>query len=200
MTTKILKNETNHSKRMIKIGVDIDGVLRDFAGELIKLYKRDFPKHKIYKRNFKNYDIGTWFEIGDKIYEYAFQGLWSSKIFINAKLLDNNYFKFVKDNIKDCEIYLVTTQANFNLNGETLNWIQNYNINHHGILFLNNGWTNRNHFDILIDDCTENLNRFDGLAIAYAHPWNKDYKGVRAKNFTEINQIVKQYKSEYYDD
>ena len=47
---------------------------------------------------------------------------------------------------------------------------------------------------IMIDDCVDNLYRFDKIRICYAQPWNKDYPGyLRHDNWNKINEIIQLY-------
>lgn len=47
---------------------------------------------------------------------------------------------------------------------------------------------------IMIDDCVDNLYRFDKIRICYAQPWNEDYPGyLRHDNWNKINEIIQLY-------
>ena len=66
----------------------------------------------------------------------------------------------------------------------------------------------RFHGDVLVDDHVDNLLAFtahhrrqaddflgpdcpvDNLAICYAQPWNRDYKGHRARNWTDVMRMI----------
>lgn len=45
--------------------------------------------------------------------------------------------------------------------------------------------------DILVDDCLDNANGFEGDFICYDQPWNRQYAGLRAHNFDEVLSITR---------
>lgn len=46
--------------------------------------------------------------------------------------------------------------------------------------------------DVMIDDCTDNLWRFNGVAVCIDYPWNQSWDGIRVKDVNEfIEKILK---------
>ena len=78
-------------KAMIRIGIDIDGVMRDLYNPLIKKYKEIFPNKKVRPIEQWDYKIENNFEIGEKIRVYWFN-FWANEIYFEkAKLKESKY-------------------------------------------------------------------------------------------------------------
>jgi len=50
------------------VGVDVDGVLRDFEKQVRKVYKQVYPSHEI--KPFVAWELHRFFPIGEKIYDF----------------------------------------------------------------------------------------------------------------------------------
>lgn len=45
--------------------------------------------------------------------------------------------------------------------------------------------------NVMIDDCVDNLENFDGVRICYAQPWNENFKEVfRYNNWDKIDSVI----------
>lgn len=175
----------------MKIGVDIDGVLFPYAEQFrnfcqIKL-KKNLPK--IVKWHFYR-DWG----LSDDQY-FALQ-----KSFINSLGFEIGkpyyYAKSAIDNLRanNHEIAIITHRIfhDFDLKlkkeiiNSTINWLYKYEINFDYIIFIKD--KSNMGLDILIDDATHNLEEFKNIKICFSQPWNKDYKGFKLENWTQIDQ------------
>src|SRR3989338_6545109 len=70
----------------MKIGIDIDDVIRDFVGKLKEIYFREYPSHKLIKEDVWN--MSLWFPIEKEIYKFAFE-TYAKEIYIQARTYEN---------------------------------------------------------------------------------------------------------------
>jgi 5'(3')-deoxyribonucleotidase len=137
------------------IGIDCDGVLRDFTGKLIEVYKREFPKSKRPNNDndIKQFDLALSFGIEKEIYDFAFVRH-SKEIYSEA----NPYpgaAKFIQDIKKyDHKVVIVTSQPNQGCIDYTKFWLVNNDIQYDDLIFENN--KEKAPVDILLDDYTKN--------------------------------------------
>ena len=48
--------------------------------------------------------------------------------------------------------------------------------------------------DVMIDDCVDNLFKFNGVKICYSQPWNQEYCGpFRYNDWNKINNVIQTY-------
>jgi 5'(3')-deoxyribonucleotidase len=178
----------------MKIGIDIDGVLRDFTGKMIEVISKKYPKTVWYPENYCKYDISTWSSLGSRILYLTFSQ-YAKEIFENANIIKvDSHLTWFNNNI---QVYFISSQPTFKLKMHTLTWLEKNNLFCDGIIFVNSA-IEKNFVDILIDDSTVNLENFKGKAICFDQPWNQDWKGIRVKNLSEAYNIIIHLK-DYYD-
>lgn len=91
------------------------------------------------------------------------------------------------------QIYLVSS-SHFNdmLGLKIRNTLANFNpslINESNIIITQNKWAIKG--DVLIDDCIDNLDDFEGIRICYKKPWNANYTGaLKAKTWEQVYGIL----------
>lgn len=142
----------------LRIGIDIDGVLRDNVGIMVKLYNIFFQEHLRYE-DVKQYNVEETFprisqELQKKASHWFFQEH-SKEIFENAPA-----YPHVTEDIKALQeyvdVYIVTYQKSYKNKMQALKWLEEHDINPKGIIFLKN----KELFDcdVLIDDNDWNFN------------------------------------------
>ena len=167
----------------MRIGIDCDGVLRDFIPALIDSIKESHPEHsdKILEPN--DWEWETWlpFWTEDETEKYVFE---------------DNYLDFfgpecppIKESVEDWktlkrwaednghELVLVSAQRE-HCEEPTTQWLKKYGFDFDEIHYTKNKWAVD--VDVLIDDSPEKLKDFDeksvngGRAICMKQTWNQD--------------------------
>ncbi|MBS3124558.1 hypothetical protein J4437_08085 [Candidatus Woesearchaeota archaeon] len=173
----------------MKIGIDIDGVIRDFFGKTEEVYFRKYPSHKLIRRDV--YDISLWFPIGKEIYKFAFET--HAKEIYTQSLLYENALDFMIKLRKNNRVILVTNQPEKKLEGLTKEWLEIKDIPYDELIFTKD----KSEFigDCLLDDHTANLERVarvgNSKPICFDRPWNQDWKGPRVKSYDEFLELIK---------
>lgn len=177
---------------MTSVGIDCDGVLRDFNEQVRKLAQ---------ERLGLEYEPTHWghmFEIGDgerSLGHYVFNE-WAEEIFSNAPPLHaafQYYMRFINDD--NIRTYIVTTQ-NKDHEKFTRTWLERNGFNkHHETLFLSD--KTKAPCQVLIDDKYENVKSYIDKArmgILITQPWNKEHSvQKRADNLYEAYKELKKY-------
>lgn len=166
----------------MNIGIDIDGVLRDFCGQLKHVYSKVYPDHVV--GEITDYDLSQFFPIGKEIFDF-FQIRFPYEVFELAKPYPGA--KEFVNNLRSNKIIMVTTQKRGN-EIYTLNWLTMHGIYYDSIIFTKD--KNIANIDILIDDCDDNLKRVNIFPICFAQNWN-EWSGMRTDNYKEIINIIK---------
>jgi uncharacterized HAD superfamily protein len=144
-----------------KIGIDIDGVCRDFTSALLKTYKEYYPIHEV--KPITQYELHYFFPIGKDIYNFAFETESAAKkIFLEyAPIYDG-----VKKDLDWLKRYnhtliAITTQSDLTFK-YTEQWIKKYKLPFDDViqvpLFKGKHESKLNYsWDMLIDDKPETI-------------------------------------------
>lgn len=172
----------------MNIAIDVDEVLRDFVGQLIIEYKKDFPDHDV--TPVESWDVSLSFPIGHALYDY-FKLTRPREIFEYAPVL-----KGAQDMCEELRqdghiLWLVTSQEKGN-EVYTCNWLAKNYISYDHLVFTSQ--KDRVVCDVLLDDGMHNLEAFKktgGIAVCMDKPWNKDWDGYRVTSMYEFYDLVK---------
>ena len=167
----------------MRIGIDCDGVLRDFIPALIDSIKESHPEHadKILKPNDWEWESWLPFWTEDETEKYVFE---------------DNYLDFfgavcppIKESVEDWktlkrwaednghELVLVSAQRP-HCEEPTMEWLQRWGIMFDEYNFTKEKWSID--VDVLVDDSPEKLDIFDKRSVAYGRPicmkqtWNTE--------------------------
>lgn len=166
-----------------KIGLDIDGVLRDFSGMLDRVYSRSYPDHIV--PEIGGWDLHKSYPIGDDIYRFAFEEH-GDEIMSRADAYQGARW-FVNEILgRGHRVVLVTTQPE-NLRIPTLVWLLRNGLADLQICFLSDKSLAR--VDVLLDDHTKNLASVaeaETLPVAFDRPWNTDWPGMRVHSYRDF--------------
>ena len=171
----------------MRIGVDVDGVLRDFVGKLILQYHEDYPGHEVLPVT--DWGLNLFFPIGNAIFPYAFDHR-AREIFEGADPYPGAISAMIALKERGHEIFYVTTQPR-GKEVHTINWILKHNLPYDGIVIT--GIKNAVNCDIFIDDGPHNikaLREAGKLAVCFSQPWNRFVTGDRVKTLQEFVEIV----------
>ena len=177
------------SDNKIRVLIDLDGVVRDFVGSLLRVYNRVHPKHKVQTVNSRR--LEDFFPIGPGIYKFMEPGL-AEEIIENALPLPDA-LEALKRWKNEYEIVIVTSQPE-NIRALTYTWIGKHDLptNEVHITFQKTAIAGA----VLLDDFTDNLQEFADsgrLAICLDQPWNQDWAGLRVKTVDEFFQLIQKY-------
>ena len=167
----------------MRIGIDCDGVLRDFIPALIDSIKETHPQHANKILVPESWDWETWlpFWTEDETEKYVFE---------------DNYLDFfgpdcppIKESVEDWktlkrwaednghELVLVSAQRE-HCEEPTTEWLQKYGFDFDEIHYTKHKWAID--VDVLIDDSPAKLKKFNeksvvgGVSICMKQSWNKE--------------------------
>jgi 5'(3')-deoxyribonucleotidase len=186
------------SKKRPVIAVDVDGVLRNNLGILVKLYNDTY--RNIYHKNLgmtvddvKKFKVEESFPLVEKMIHVKpsnfFFSLNAKEVFLDAPAYDN--IKECINRLKEvADVVIVTYQKDYRNKRYTLEWLENTGIDPNGICFLRD--KTLVHADALIDDNDWNfLGTHCGTAVLVTQPYNKDVNLDELITKTNSKQIVR---------
>lgn len=170
------------------LGIDIDGVLRNFTDKMIEVYLRCYPTHTILTN--KTYNLKYWTPIGEEINKFVFQ-THAEEIYGNSLPYPN-----VSDHIKNLknmghDIIIVSTQPNKQIEDISIKWLSKHNIIYDEIYFTSE--KEKVNIDLLLDDYVLNLNKVMNsgkIAVCYDRPYNEQWRELKVKDFNEFIDLV----------
>ena len=182
---------------MIRVGVDVDGVLRDFVGSLMRVYRKTFPDHTIIERskwdwhllnNFPDFGYGK-----ETLYEWIFTDEVARDIMVNAEMIGdaNKIYNDLQDQMADRAKLVIVSHQYENIVHHTSEWLGKHGFKAQEIWYgsekLGAGC------DVLIDDNPKNLWDYQEagkIALAVKQPWNRNYGSTRLDSFAEASKFV----------
>lgn len=167
----------------MRIGIDCDGVLRNFVGSVKRVIQRELPEYKDELHILPgNWDFRSWlkFWTEEESEEFIF-GKHSYDIFSNAEPFQEAIEDWVVlkkwAKKKKHKLVLVSAQRNQTVNPTTL-WLAKHNFDFRELHYTNEKW--RIDVDVLIDDSPKQLKMFkeksvaSGDAVCFKRNWNKE--------------------------
>lgn len=187
-------NATNRSQFDIKpvkndkprVLIDLDGVVRDFIGSLITVYKRTYPSHTILPVNSRR--LEDFFPIKSEIYRFMESG-YIEEIIENAPPYPGA-IQAMQRWQNEFEIIVVSAQPELS-KYSTYIWVGKHQIPTNEVHIT----YNKSEIDgiALLDDFVDNLVEFaatNRLAVCLDQPWNQKWKGERVKLVEDFFKIV----------
>ena len=178
----------------LEVGIDVDGVLRDFASSLINVYKKHYTGHEVTPvSRWNKYRVEGYFPIGKDIYKF-FQTSFPNEIYTHAQPYPGAK-KFMDELKSKYDVYIITQQPTDHIAGLTDKWLRYHNLDTGKIIFTQD--KSRYQFDLVLDDCTDNLEAItlkeSALAVAMDRPWNQDWKNNRVHKFNDFLKLADSY-------
>lgn len=178
------------------IGVDVDGVLRDFRGSVDRQYGKIHPDSPI-NHEHRDYSLAERYpaETSNYIGNFVFRAF-AREIFLGADIIPGaeRFFDRLLMN-KAFHVGIITSQSR--ITGPlTLEWLGRNGFNPafvHIVPFRESKAHVDDRVDILIDDKIENLIDFEASgrrAICFAQEWNEGWRGERYDNFDDLCQSL----------
>ena len=180
----------------IVVGVDVDGVLRDFRSSVDRQYLHMHPGAQI-NREHRGYSLAERYPDATASYigDFVFRKF-APEIFLGADIIPGakEFFTKLTRDKRFC-VGIVTSQSS--ITGPlTLIWLGKNGFNP-AFIYIVPFRASKAHFDdrvdILIDDKIENLVDFEAAgrrAICFTQEWNEDWQGERYDDFNELLQSL----------
>jgi len=166
------------------IGIDVDGVLRDFLTPCIKIYNNNYDDGKVTVPE----QVSDW-NLQDELPQFS-----ESFIHDHAKDLFYNslpYFgakEFMEELNNKHNVYVVTHQYP-TLEKLTLQWLEEFGFKYKGFFST----PNKSLFsgEVLLDDSSLHVNKFPGKGVIFNQPWNaKEYCRYRVSSYNDFLRKV----------
>ena len=186
--------------KSLRIGIDIDGVLRDFIEGVINRVKVTHPQYTDQITRPNEWSISCFLPFWEekRCKNYVFQEE-VDKVFSEAPI-----YQDVLDNWKSLrtwarkrkhKLVIVSAQRDRTLH-PSLIWLGKHKLEFKELHFTSNKW--KVDVDFLIDDKPKNLELFakqsvsGGMPICFSQPWNTDLhdKYTTITSISEIKEIV----------
>lgn len=177
----------------MRIAIDIDGVLRDFVGQVNTVFDIQHPNG--WRKPVTKYGLPEFYSIGKEIYDMAFNK-YPVEVYVLAPAYPGAK-KMLEDLKNDGHtIVIATSQPNKQVLRHTLAWLHLNEIPYdefYGVLRLASKANVK--ATILLDDYIKHLEEFPGYAIAYAQPWNEEwetkYDGRRVDTYQRFVEFIR---------
>ena len=180
------------------VGLDVDGIIRDFNGSLKRVYLREYPDHKVTDPT--EWDLSKAYPIGKDINKFAFE-TYVNEIYLEADPYEGA-LDFVEDIARDYEIVIITSQPNYQAVYNSFEWLNKHGFNkyvsNHVFKDSSSKVFTKGHVrvDVLIDDYEENLKdawEMGVFAVGIERSWNKGKWDPLFKNYHDLLQFLKRY-------
>lgn len=179
------------------IKLDIDGVLRNMADPMVKIYNETFGTNMTSDDIF-TYDVQKAFpKLGCDAFKFFFTDH-ALETIINAPIYDGA--KEAVDILRShgYKVVIVSYQPNLSAKIETLNWLSRHNIEYDGISFTNKPSKSIIHCDIIIDDNVDYLTEVESeYKVCIDQAYNKgadkmwlSWNGCRVKSLLEFAKLL----------
>ena len=167
----------------MRIGIDCDGVLRDFIPALIDSIKETHPEHADKIKTSRSWDWEDWlpFWTDAETEKYVFEDNYLDFFGVEASPIKSSVEDWKKLKawaiLNDHKLILVSAQRP-HCEELTTEWLKKYGFDFDEIHYTKHKWAVD--VDVLIDDSPEKLKEFNeksvnnGRAICYKQTWNKE--------------------------
>lgn len=176
------------------IGLDIDGVLRNFAEAVCRAYRNCYPWHEI--KLWEHWDLSKMFPIGEQIHDF----IWLEhpvEVFAEARPYEGALEMVDALITEGHAIEFVTTQPPSSRT-PTRRWLYERGMWDKGVVIFVMGDESKGgvgEYDILLDDGIHNLEAVleaGRRAVCMARPWNMAWDGEKVHNYEEFLDLVRE--------
>ncbi len=175
-----------HITKKPRVLIDLDGVVRDFVGSLVRAYKRQYPHHEILPINSRR--LEDFFPIGPDIYKFTEPGA-IEKIIEDAPTYPGA-LEALNQWSAEFDIIIVSAQPEIS-RSSTFIWVGKKGIPTSEVHIT----YDKSAIDgiALLDDFIDNLHKFkqtNRLAVCLDQPWNQEWNGPRVKSVSEFFEFI----------
>ena len=165
----------------MRIGIDCDGVLRDFIGDLTENIKENFPEHADKIRTPETWNWEDWlpFWTEEESEKYIFEDNYLDFFGVDANPIPSSLEDWpkLKEWAKEYghELVLVSAQRP-QCKEPTEHWLQRWGFMFNEVIFTHDKW--KADVDVLVDDSPDKLKEFkeksvnNGNPICMKQTWN----------------------------
>lgn len=206
----------------LRIGIDVDGVLRDFVTALLDVMHEHYPEYlnskidyrSLYSKNradsltISNWKLSDNFNCSEKKIKDIYQNKFKKEILIDAMEF-NNETSILNDWMKESNhMFFAVTSQGPTMRCPTLKWFDKYDINFDGVIFTKGKDKCLHGIDILIDDSPVNLSAWsdyrgnDSGYLLVDRPYNYFIDAThRIKDLKEARHIIDNdvYSKQFYN-
>lgn len=186
----VMQKLVNRPSRNVVIGVDVDGVLRDFCSSLQRVYDQELP-HETRDDVISDWDLSKFFSIGKGIWDFIYKEH-AEDIFLNAKPFKGAQ-KLIDYLHKNGYIIRIISAQPDKLSSELVGcWLDKYGFHYDEIITTYDKEEVK--YDVIIEDspimipkCVKNNRE----VIRIRRPYNKHVAGAyTCVNYTEIRNKI----------
>lgn len=180
------------------VGLDVDGIIRNFDKSLKQVYLREYPDHDVKHTN--DWALHKFYPIGEDIYNFAFEDN-AVEIFHDADPYEGALW-FVEQLGKHYEVVCVTSQPSSEVMMITFDWLHKHgfdqSISHYMFKHTEGDFTKGHiRLDVLIDDYVDNLKKaesFGVMGVGIERSWNKGKWDPLFKDYEEVLNFLEKLK------
>ena len=192
----------------LRIGIDVDGVIRDFSTGLYKVIKEHYPDYikpgseNVYsveeiRKEMTNWDLENSFNASKEEIQRIYREEYAETILANGAPFKENV-DYLREQIrKDEHTFIAVTSQHPICSHHTLTWLGKQELGFSSVVFKNGRKKWQVEVDYLVDDSPNNYNAWiqgrqmeDGF-ILMDRPWNQKIKSKhRVFNLREAGGII----------
>jgi len=176
----------------MRIGIDVDGVLRDFVGYTIEIYKKEFPSHRVVDYENWVWDLKFNFPDHHNINKWVFNDR-IEEIMRNAPAFPNaidSLNDLVRNTLHD---YVIVSSQRKGKEYLTMEWLGKHEVEVPELYFTQEKI--KANCEVLVEDKTENLQAYyqsGKIIVPVARPWNRSWtKTKRYEGFVKAAEYLK---------
>lgn len=172
------------------IGIDVDGVLRDFVGKLTECFKRDYPALASKVQPVTAWDMHQFFGMDKVPFNAYWQTIRGPEIMRDAPPIESHARDFVAA-LRKAGHKIIISSAQWPCVHSILPvWLQEHGIEYDGLCILADKSLIK--LDILLDDGVHNLGNVHAgcIPVCYDQPWNQEWMGTRVHTMSAFYDYV----------
>ena len=179
------------------ICLDVDGVLRPFVGESIRVFYKYHPELTVRPYSETKGDFWSRFPKPEAYMHNFILETHAKDVFYDALPYKGAVDGFNKlneyCNNTDKILMIVSSQYSYLLKLYTIQWLERLNMLTERLCFLPHGEKHIVDGDVLIDDDIRNLKNWESngqLPLCFNRQWNQDWKGLRINDLQEVPELL----------
>ncbi|MAM42460.1 MAG: hypothetical protein CMO13_03895 [Thaumarchaeota archaeon] len=192
-----LDKKNTFGEEILRIAIDLDGVLADASKIWIRLLRQRF-EITIKKEDVDEWDIYRKLGISRKEFEDVFNDAWKEWELVEET--EENLFQKINliKNLGKTDLVTARNQKTMN---DVMKWLEEKKIKFDNIIVVGEFESKAKlDYDIFIDDSPIQITEMANsgkLSLLYMQPWNTYIKErnnlIKIKNFEEVEKVIKNY-------
>ena len=178
---------------MKTIGIDVDGVIRNFHSQLLLVARILNPKLKVIN-DFSDYWLKDAIALSREELRQICHHSHPRQVFVDAHSYEDNVLFLIElmNRLPDYEFVAITAAGGYNNEHLTYEWLAKHELNFRRVIFTSGDKKGKEKIDLLVDDSTANYKswckrREDiGNFLIMDRPWNQDCDANRIVNLGDL--------------